>query len=590
MKQLFSIHTSSAAALLACAALCSCSDSDFDFDNVDSSIGIGVRSLTLPTSSSDKIILDDLLDLNEGDCVKADANGDYVLSLAGGEVKAAEPEIERVVVIHKSSRDLPIPIVFATGLQAKGRRAAAHAVSFDADAYEFVYGGDRKDGIVDMSEVGAEGEATFRFHFPAGLSQYVGKFDKLTIAAPSYMYIKEVQSTAAHTATAHGATFTDVPTATDFTATFVFDKLHFGEADHSLGTLALNETTVDMEGRIHVSGSASSFNAATGAMPDFSFSGNTTISDVVITSATGRFDPKVEMDDLGRADINSVPDFLTDEKVVADVDNPQIFIDFDSDLPVGGIIDGTLTAVKDGHAIAKVDVKDIPLRPATKSQVLLCRHRPAALPEGVTDVVECDALGQLIRTIPDHIQFDADARADASQTVRFELGRKYRVQPAYNVSAPVAFGKDAVIVYNKDESNWNKDLTDISLDKGTTIVLDADVQNCVPAYLTLRVKPIDLQGREMSPTDITVDNPETVIASADGQNPATKHITVRIAENSGKAFKSLDGVRLSIEMTAADDGQNPVTGITLNKDKHYIQLSNVKAHIEGNVVVNDDND
>ena len=46
-----------------------CTDSDFDLSNIDQTIGIGGDGLQLPTNSTENIVLDDLLDLNNSDFI-----------------------------------------------------------------------------------------------------------------------------------------------------------------------------------------------------------------------------------------------------------------------------------------------------------------------------------------------------------------------------------------------------------------------------------------------------------------------------------------------------------------------------------------
>ena len=46
-----------------------CTDSNFDLSNIDQTIGIGGDGLQLPTNSTENIVLDDLLDLNNSDFI-----------------------------------------------------------------------------------------------------------------------------------------------------------------------------------------------------------------------------------------------------------------------------------------------------------------------------------------------------------------------------------------------------------------------------------------------------------------------------------------------------------------------------------------
>ena len=50
--------------------LTGCSDKDYDFDQIDSTIGIGGDGLEIPTSSTEKIKIREILELEENGSVK----------------------------------------------------------------------------------------------------------------------------------------------------------------------------------------------------------------------------------------------------------------------------------------------------------------------------------------------------------------------------------------------------------------------------------------------------------------------------------------------------------------------------------------
>ena len=71
-------------------ALAGCTNDDYDFNEVDSTLGIGSGELTLPVSSTDFILLDDVLDIDDTECVILDENKNYVFHRDGA---AVQPEV-----------------------------------------------------------------------------------------------------------------------------------------------------------------------------------------------------------------------------------------------------------------------------------------------------------------------------------------------------------------------------------------------------------------------------------------------------------------------------------------------------------------
>lgn len=58
----------------------------------------GREGLELPTSSTENIILDDVLKLNNSDFVKIAANGDYMFNKDGDEATPSHPYINKIWV------------------------------------------------------------------------------------------------------------------------------------------------------------------------------------------------------------------------------------------------------------------------------------------------------------------------------------------------------------------------------------------------------------------------------------------------------------------------------------------------------------
>ena len=59
----------SAAVVLGMGTLVACTDSDYDLSEVDMTIGLGNGELLIPTSSTDTILLKDVLKLNDSETV-----------------------------------------------------------------------------------------------------------------------------------------------------------------------------------------------------------------------------------------------------------------------------------------------------------------------------------------------------------------------------------------------------------------------------------------------------------------------------------------------------------------------------------------
>lgn len=564
-----------AMALLGGLALTACVNNDYDFNEVDSTMGFGGSGLELPTSSTDTIMLVDVLDLNEDDCVKVKPNGDYVFEQEGDDVEPSHPEIDPITVSKSKSESTDIPLV-ATPV---GGSMVVYEAEGDAQAFE--YNGDLPEEVVYLESAGTDGEVSFMLAL-SRLRTVVSSMEVVEIELPSYMQLTVTNAYGAtYTQDGSKLTFTNVPTATDLSFDASLDRLTFGVAD-SRGSLTVDYAAknISMKGTVYVRlrSAATASTGAAGTLVGSSFD----MGDLTIESVRGSFNPEIDLHDLGDVEITGIPDFLNDENVRVDLYNPQIALTINSNLDMGGFVKGTIRSWKDGNKIAEVEVPEMRVQAGGRTRVCICRRA-----EGITgfDVVqEVPELSQVIETIPDRITFEADVRADKSEICDFTLGQPYEIEPKYNIEAPIAFAAGAQIVYKDTIDDWNEDIEDFELSDNSYISMTATIENRVPAYLTLAAHAIDVDGRRMGDDEISVEVSNTVIASADGKTSAETPLSIKVTQNAPNALERLDGLVFDISAAAAN-GESPVVeGTTLNSTKHFLIAKDIKIKLVGTII------
>ena len=564
-----------AMALLGGLAFTACVNNDYDFNEVDSTMGFGGSGLELPTSSTDTIMLVDVLDLNEDDCVKVKPNGDYVFEQEGDDVEPSHPEIDSITVSKSTSESTDIPLV-ATPV---GGSMVVYEAEGDAQAFE--YNGDLPEEVVYLESAGTDGEVSFTLAL-SRLCTVVSSMEVVEIELPSYMQLTVTNAYGAtYTQDGSKLTFTNVPTATDLRFDASLDRLTFGVAD-SRGSLTVDydAKNITMQGTIHVRlrSAATASTGAAGTLVGSSFD----MGDLTIESVRGSFNPEIDLHDLGDVEITGIPDFLNDENVRVDLYNPQIALTINSNLDMGGFVKGTIRSWKDGNKIAEVEVPEMRVQAGGLTRVCICRRA-----EGITgfDVVqEVPELSQVIETIPDRITFEADVRADSSEICDFTLGQPYEIVPKYNIEAPIAFAAGAQIVYKDTIDDWNEDIEYFELSDNSYISMTATIENRVPAYLTLAAHAIDVDGQRMGDDEISVEVSNTVIASADGKTSAETPLSIKVTQNAPNALERLDGLVFDISAAAAN-GESPVVeGTTLNSTKHFLIAKDIKIKLVGTII------
>ena len=565
--------------------LTGCTNNDYDLNNVDATMGFGSESLVIPNSSTKDIQLKDVLDLKEGGCVVTDAAGNYLFQLTGGDVEAAYPNISPIILDVTNVFDGDISLSNATSTGAKARRApgsSLHIASPKVMMFEY-HGNDNAVKSLNEAEID-DTEISIRLDF-SNISTAVSNIESATLTLPAYLSISQVNGNSNGVPTHNGSkvTITNISTARPLELSLKTQKLDFtNHNDH--GSLSINNGAIDLTGYFSIAMQCN----VTGAMPDNpTIKAKIGLADRTITmnSATGIFDPKINLNSLGEVDVTGLPDFLDDDDVVADLDNPQILLTVNNDMDVAATVSATVISTKEGRELARVTLPEMSVAKNGLSKICICRQKTSVLTQqyGEANVYAVSNLSTLINRIPDHIKI-VDVNAHAKPEVAtIVFGEKYQVKPSYEVNAPLAFGEKANIVYEDSFTGWNDDIDKLDLAEGTYIEVTANVENKVPAYLTVKAYPIDAQGNKIE-DKLLIEIPDEVAASTDGTTAVTTPITMKITPKVKNSLKQLDGLVFRLEGSAKSANGNKVTGISLNEREHTLKLNDIKVKIVGKII------
>ena len=583
---------STVAPLLACLllsplAFTSCTDDHYDLNEVDSTIGVGSDGLRLPTSSTDEIQLSDVLELNESDVVKIQENGDYMFEQDGGDVTPARPMIDIIQISKQSttSEALVIPKNLITGINAMGKETGmrkANNISLEAAVNQFDFSGNKPAEVLSLKTVSVDANIKLAVSFSSALKSCVTKIAKLSLNMPSYMSFTASTTSGDLSVNGHKITLANISTANEITLNIDINALDFKSGNN--GTLAIEGGKIKMDGTVvmGVEISPSDINLSGLTSGDLSITSQIQFPDFKVTGAQGRFSPNIDLGNLGEATINNVPDFLKNGNVVVDLANPQIWLTTNSDLTLAGYVDGVIKAYKKGQVITSVNVDNITVKANETSKICICRN--ASLVDGsmFTQVIEVPTLSTLIRTIPDKLVFEADARADSQNEYAITFGRQYNISPSYTIKAPIAFAEDARIVYNDSIEDMNKDLKDLDFAEGTYINVDANVENKVPAHLTVSAYAVDVNGKRMNDVSIVVS--DVVAGSPNGTTPVVTPLNVKVQQNKPGVLKNVDKLMFTIEGSAKENG-NIIEGVTLNAYKHTLVARDIVVKVVGKMII-----
>gem|GEM_PF-2807342 len=302
-------------------------------------------------------------------------------------------------------------------------------------------------------------------------------------------------------------------------------------------------------------------------------------------AVTGRFFIKenVHIDPI---EFNNLPDFIRDEEVTMDVENPQMRLTLMNEVPATISLNADLNGYRDNQQISSVGIgEDYDTAPIAfdgpvygqenerTSTLWISRKAVADMPAYVTENVVIPEIIDVVSKIPDEIWLTAYARTDSNQVTTLSLSEEYKAVPKYEMYVPLKIGKDMKIVYSKEFENLNEAMKMVDLNE---LVLTAQARNRLPLDLSMKIQAFDTEGQEVTGFEYVLPSQEHPISGSNNETLLTaesvSNITIRM-KNVGTEnnFHKVDRLKLKIYALSSEK----LEGQYLNRNQN-LQLNDVK--------------
>lgn len=573
-----------------------CTDSDFDLSNIDQTIGIGGDGLQLPTNSTENIVLDDLLDLNNSDFISIAENGDYMFSKQSDDVKPSHPSIDEVLVKEaKVNNNFKIEIPESSLMQTR-RKSAGHTklsktASVEGEASEFKYRGNVPFEIRELISAKTASDINIDVNVTAELKKVIPTFKTMTVTIPSYLKLnigKCSPSQPEYDAEKGIITFRNISSSANINIKANISSLDFSTPPPTVvftpGVLGA-DGSIDFDGAVLLGITFDEVNKEGNSLQNLYMSAKMTMGAIRVTEATGKFKPNLDLEDLGNVNINNVPDFLTDYDVTINLYNPVIELTATSDIDVAGVATATLIAEDErGNEMAKVEIRGLNIKPNGTTRLCICKHKEGIDETKYDQVKVVSNLSDIVRKIPHRINCKAEVDADTYRKGTVKLGKEYTIDADVYMKAPLAFDEGAQIVYTDTIDGWNEDIDKFSFAEGAYIEMTTEVENKMPAYLNVSAFAIDVNGKEIPQHRIRVDVSNSVKASEDGEKAVVTPVTIKLRENEKGALKTVDGIVFRVTAAAGEKDAQTIVGKTINAYKHTLTARNIKVRLVGKII------
>ena len=583
-----------------------CVSDDYDLDSVDLTMGLGSDGLKLKMGNTEKILLGDILDLDES--VKLDANNLYYLVEEGttnfnihvNEVSASFKEStietsERVLdyniakeqlgdVVNQLPPNASLPV--AAGIFFNGEAKGYADVDVTVDVPEevsYISTADVKDMKVSL-QMHTDLSPNVKFG--------IDKVENFSITIPSILQVREGSWPAGWTMKDNVLTHQGALTIPQdgVICSIVADKVDTkGYGAPKDGKLVFGKDAngrsvlqAGIQGKVYFK-STGAFNLGTSDYADIYLTlslGNS--SKIDIEQVTGKFSPEINptVDPIDIA--SSLPDFLNDDAVKIGAANPTLKFTADlTSIPVGLNLSGELTSVKKG---AQGFTKKVGL-PVT--QVEDKQHNTVyyyqsgkpydpeypTLPAGAV-TAKANNLSSLIEKLPDEIRVDLTGGKLSVQDKEYtiQLGHDYQASADYKVYVPFQFDKGLTIVYNDSTDSMSEDLEDYQAEG---LMLKATAQNTIPLDLVATITAYDVNGDVVPGIKFS----EIKVPAGDGTNVNEAQVEISATLDEPSLLQKMDRLKFSVK--AANDVNGQVHELCSTQ---YLRFADVRLYLTGKVI------
>lgn len=556
----------------------SCIDSSYDLNkDIDMTISAGGEHLAIPVGYTEKITLDKIIELDEGDDLQI-VDGEYHL-LKKDNIDETNTSVGTVTVAESENIIDAIPLTYS--VSTPGATIVIPKEQSEGKINAEARGVDK--AVIEIGSLAADMPTTLTLKFELGGGISIERVDikTMTITFPDFIQFENENGLNGQT-----LTMTDVQIKpSGFTKELKINKYAFGstygegnrveeENGDRILKIENQKITIEMQD-IYVNNPQGS--------GSLSITPTVTLSEMAVSEVYGTIQPDIDVKPT-EVELNNLPDFLQDDEIRLDITNPVFSFNANNPLNTDVEMDGVLTGYKDGKVTKTVKIgsgnggASITLKPSGDKQqtISIVRDEKTVVEANATKVVVPN-LNDIIETIPDRINVELKPAVKTEQYYTVNLGQDYTLNSAYDIDIPLSFGSNLKIVYEETLDNFDLDLEDVDIEKA---VLSINAVNTIPLAMEIKndnVSALDANGNVIKDIDVTVEG--TITESKDGKTEVSSALNVNLNETAEGAISKLDGLKLKI---TAVPGQ--ATDVQLLSTQ-WMQLKDMKLKIPNGIKV-----
>lgn len=553
----------------------SCIDNSYDLNkDIDMTISAGGEHLAIPVGYTEKITLDKIIEIEEGDDLQL-VDGEYHL-LKKGNIDNATTEIGEVTVTGTTTIIEATEIAKVTAL-THGQTMAAYI--YKTGTIE-VSAHDIDDAIKEIGILKASSptELIINLGITAGENMDFDNitFTDLKITFPSILDFEPYTGLSNNKLDLNGLT---INKGEEKKISLQVKGYKFGNETPDGKKIIGNTLNINEE--VIVEGTTTVY-VETGSNGTISFTPTIELQEMDIQSVTGVIQPIIEPTG-STVNLENLPDFLEDDATELDITNPIFTFIAKNPLEAPIVLNGTMQGEKNGSIIEGstvilgrngIDQQDIILEKG--DNIIALSRLGTGGPEGSKNI-KVSNINDLIKKIPDVVKVDLNPLVEYATYYTVDLTTSYAMESNYDIDIPLNFGSNLKIVYDETIDNFDLDLEDVDIKKA---ILSINAVNTIPLAMEIKnenVSALDANGNVIKDIDVTVEG--TITESKDGKAEVSSTLNINLNETTEGAISKLDGLKLKV---TAVPGQ--ATDVQLLSTQ-WLQLTDMKLKIPNGIKV-----
>lgn len=606
-KVTLSFRLFSSAALLFLCALASCVDEKYDLSkDIDMTIGVG-KGVSIPVGSTEKIMLTELIDDTDSDLVYIDQEGDYSISKAGSfspeSFDVGELEVHVSPVSQSMHYDFNL-IDFAGDynnlplwMQEEIKKYKYPYVVRQQIDCETTFKIDQSvpEELVRLRYLSFKNNAKMSVRVKISSSDYqsaemlrtierlhLGTADKgdFVIDVPEYMVFADKSIVQGRLSVKGDAVYDNSTNSIEYVCEYDIEALDFSK--YKDGFLPVVDSRISIDETFNAGGYVESDTVFFGyqnlsRIQSVDVEIQFAIDEMSIEGVEGVFAPEIEpIKECVDLDLGDELEFL--ENAYLDFNDPRIYVTFVNPVEARLIAEAEFvgydkwgSVIEDSRVAASMTFEG-----GIANNILLDRY--ATQLQGYT-TVRVPELNNLLKTLPDRIDVNVNARMDDGSYSYMELGKEFGISGNYEVSIPLVFDEFNLAYTETIENILGDDASDITdrIKDVESVTVNFVVLNTIPAEMTASVIAYDEYGNRLNNITARVEGVVQPGNGMDGHEvtePVESAVSINLSSLNGE-LERLDDIDIIIEGKGSGK---------FNANE-YIQLLNIALTIDENLSV-----